>query len=300
VELRQLEYLIAVAEEENFTRAAERVHISQSGVSAQIRQLESDLGAVLIDRTTRRAGLTGAGAAVLGHARAVLAAVDAMRQAVDEVNGLIRGRLTVGMVTACTVQPLFDILAGFHLAHPGIEMLLVEDASDRLVERVRAGEIDLALIGAAGAAPLGLGALPVVSERLVAAVPRHHPLAQTPKASLREIVGYPVICMPSGTGVRAVFDQACAAQSIRPEIAFQASAPGAIADLAARDLGVAILSESMAANYADRLIGVVLDDIELPAVLAFVWAEHDSPALRELIRMCRRKLVPPDAVPLPV
>src|ERR1700729_524959 len=99
MELRQLEYLVAVAEEANFTRAAQRVHISQSGVSAQVRELD----ATLIDRSARAARLTGAGAAALPHARAVLAAAAALRQAVGEVSGLIRGRVGVGMGNAGTV-----------------------------------------------------------------------------------------------------------------------------------------------------------------------------------------------------
>src|ERR1017187_10431221 len=142
MELRQLEYFIAVAEEANFTWAAERVNISQSGVSAQIRQLEHDLGATLIDRSGRTATLTAAGSAALEHARSVLASVDAVRQAVDAVNGLIRGRLVVGMVTGCTVSGLFDTLASFHLAHPGVQIALIEDSSEPLTERVRTGEGD--------------------------------------------------------------------------------------------------------------------------------------------------------------
>ena len=149
MELRQLEYFVAVAEEANFTRAAERVHISQSGVSAQIQQLERDLGATLIDRSGRSATLTAAGAAALEHARAALASAAAVRQAVDEVSGLIRGRLVVGMVTACTVTGLFDALATLRLAHPGVEITLIEDNSDRLIESVRSGAADLALIGTA-------------------------------------------------------------------------------------------------------------------------------------------------------
>jgi DNA-binding transcriptional LysR family regulator len=89
MELRQLEYFIAVAEEANFTRAAERVHISRSGVSAQIRQLEHDLGASLIDRSGRTATVTTAGAAALEHARAILASVNTLRHAVDDVTGLV-------------------------------------------------------------------------------------------------------------------------------------------------------------------------------------------------------------------
>src|ERR1700749_1338416 len=153
MELRQLEYFVAVAEEANFTRAAQRVHISQSGVSAQVRRLEQELGAVLIDRTARTATLTAAGEAALDHARVVLGAARAVRQAVDDVSGVLRGRLDVGMVSGCTMTPLFDALAGFGTAHPGIEISLSEDSSDRLTQQVRAGEIDVALIGAARQTP---------------------------------------------------------------------------------------------------------------------------------------------------
>src|ERR1700761_6476811 len=176
MELRQLEYLVAVAEEANFTRAARRVHISQSGVSAQVRQLEHELGAPLLDRSSRAARLTGAGTAALPHARAPLAAAAALRQAVDEVNGLVRGRLTVGMVTGCTVDPLFEALARFHQAHPAVAVTLAEGDSAGLAARVRSGAADLALIGAAGRPPEGLESLTVISEGLMAAAAPGHPL----------------------------------------------------------------------------------------------------------------------------
>ncbi|GLW11089.1 LysR family transcriptional regulator [Microtetraspora sp. NBRC 13810] len=292
MELRQLEYFVAVAEEANFTRAAERVHISQSGVSAQLRQLERELGAALIDRSGRTATLTTAGAAALVHARAALAAADAVRQAVDEVNGLVRGRLTVGMVIGCTITPLFDALSAFHRAHPGIELSLVEGNSDRLVEGVRAGALDLALIGAADGPPAGLGALPIITERLVAVVPEGHPLLESPVTTLAEVAAHPLVCMPEGTGVRTVLDRACAALAVRPAIALQASAADAAADLALRGLGVAILSESMAERYADRLRALVIDDVETSAVLALVWAASPGPALRELVVRCREAFRP--------
>ena len=283
MEIRQLEYFVAVAEEANFTRAAARVHISQSGVSAQIRQLERDLGAPLFDRSGRRASVTTAGAAALDGARAVLAAVDAVRQAVDEVNGLVRGRLVVGMVTACTVTPLFDALAAFHTSHPGVDLTLMEDSSDRLIERVRNGTVDVALVGACGTTPPGLEALPIVSERLVATVPFDHPLGQRQRTTLAEVSSYPIVCMPEGTGVRAVFDEACAVNGIRVDMALQASAPGTVADLARRGLGIAILSESMAATHSDRLKALVIDDIDTLAVLALVWSSEQSPALKGLL-----------------
>ncbi|MGW1159482.1 LysR family transcriptional regulator [Streptomyces sp. NPDC002513] len=294
MDLRQLEYFVAVAEERNFTRAAERVHISQSGVSAQIRQLERELGAELFDRSARTVTLTVAGKAALEHARSALAAAGAVGQAVGEVTDLIRGRLTVGMVIGCTLTPLFDALAAFHQAHPGVEISLVEDSSDRLIEQVRASIIDLALIGAATATPDGLDALTIVSERLVAAVPAGHPLAKQRRVTLRDLVAHPIVCMPRGTGLRTVFDQACAAQSLQPAIALQASAADAIADLAARGLAVAILSDSMAARYRDRLTTHTIDDVDTPAVLALIWKSAHSPGVRELLAHSRQAFTKSD------
>ena len=255
MELRQLEYFVAVAEEANFTRAAERVHISQSGVSAQIRRLENDLGATLVDRSRPRAGLTAAGEAAL----------------------------VVGTVSAGTVTALFDALAAFHRAHPGVDIALVEDNSDRLVERVRAGAIDLALVGTAGTPPADLDALTIVSEGLVAAVAIGHPLARRRRVTLADISAYPIVCLPEGTGIRTVFDRACAAQGVQADISLQASAPDAVADLATRGLGVAILAESMATNYEGRLKALAIDDVDTPAVLALISTATKSPALRELL-----------------
>ncbi|GAA2508905.1 LysR family transcriptional regulator [Winogradskya humida] len=285
MELRQLEYLVAVAEEANFTRAAERVRISQSGVSAQIRQLEHELGAALIDRSGRRATVTAAGEVALRHARAALMAVQELRRGVDDVNGLVRGRLAVGMVTGCTITPFFDALARFHAAHPGIDLVLREDNSDELLNGVRAGAIDLALVGTATATPEGVQAMPIISEGLVALVPGGHPLAARQHSTLAEIAAYPVICLPRGTGIRTVFDQACAAGGVTPDIALQASAPAAIMDLARRGMGVAVLSASMATGSDLRALPI--GDATEPAVLALTWPRTVSPALRELLHHCR-------------
>ncbi|MFE6525483.1 LysR family transcriptional regulator [Streptomyces sp. NPDC057794] len=286
MELRQLEYFVAVAEERNFTRAAERVHISQSGVSAQIRRLERELGAELFDRSARTVTLTPAGRAALGHARAALAAAGAVEQTVGEVTGLIRGRLVAGMVIGCTVTPLFEALAAFHRAHPRVEISLLEENSDRLVEAVRAGEVDVALVGVAEP-PEGLDALTIVSERLVVAVPPGHPLADRRRVTLRDVTAHPVVCMPPGTGLRTVFDHACAARDLRPAIALQASAADAITDLAARGLGVAVLSASMTRDAGERLVTRTIADVTAPALLALVWREASGPAVREFLRVGR-------------
>jgi len=201
-------------------------------------------------------------------------------------------QLTVGMVIGCTITPLFDALAAFHRAHPGVEISLLEDNSDRLVDGVRDGTIDLALIGTATATHDGLDALTIISERLVAAVPAGHPLAKQRRVTLRDLGAYPIVCMPPGTGLRTVLDQACAAQGVKLVVALQASAADAIADLGARGLAVAILSESMAARYRDRLTALTIDDIETPALLALIWKSTYSPAVRELLVHSRQAFAP--------
>lgn len=296
MELRQLEYFVAVAEERNFTRAAERVRISQSGVSAQVRQLERELGAELFDRSGRAVTLTTAGEAALGHARAALAAAAAVGQAVGEVADVIRGRLTVGMVVGCTVTPLFDALAAFHRAHPAVEVALREDNSDRLVRQVRDGAVDLALVGTAATTPDGLAALTITSDRLVALVPAGHPLTAPRRIGLRDLVAHPIVCMPTGTGLRTVLDQACTAHGLRPVIAMEAGAADAIADLAARDLAVAVLSDSMAGAYRDRLVAVPVDDVSTPALLSLVWRNDRSPAVRAFVACARRAFPGPPPV----
>jgi DNA-binding transcriptional LysR family regulator len=288
MELRQLEYFVAVAEEANFTRAAERVHISQSGVSAQIRALETELGAELFDRTARSARLTGAGAAALPYAREALAAAGGVRGAVDDVNGLVRGRLVAGMVQGCEVKPWFGALAAFHGEHPGIELELREGNSDVLMAEVRSGASDVALVGIAGEPPGDLQAEVIIREGLAAIVPPGHPLTDIHPGAvpLGELCAYPIVILPWGTGIRSAFDQACAAAGERPVIALEASAPTAVADLGARGLGVAVLSRSMAAGFPE-LVARPIDGIEVPALLAAVWRPRPSPAATAFIRHCR-------------
>lgn len=284
--LQQLEYFVAVAEEGGFTRAAERVHISQSGLSAQIRRLERELGAPLIDRTTRSMRLTPAGIAALEPARAALAAASAVRRSVDDIAGVLRGRLAVAMVTACTVAPFFDALASFHRAHPGVTIALSEADSDRMIEQVRSGVTDLALVGCAGHPPADLEAFAIVSEGIVAIVPCDHQLAGLHEIALAELVAHPLVCLPPGTGIRAVLDRASAVNGLQTSIAVQASAPDAVLDLALRGLGVAVLSASMAPQRHD-LVAVTLTGVADAATLALVWRGSTvNPALRELLRHC--------------
>ncbi len=284
MELRQLEYVVAVAEEANFTRAAARVNVTQPGISAQVRQLERELGQPLFDRSGRSVRLTAVGAAVLPYARAALDAARGARLAVDQLTGLVRGSVAIGMVSGCSLPVLARLLAGFHARYPGIRIGLSEDTSERLMEGVRTGGLDLALAGVTGERAGDVASFPVVDEALVAAVPLSHPLAPRRTIGMAALDGVPVISLPGGTGVRSAFDAACARQGVRPNVVFEASALSMVAQLAAEGLGVAILPSSVADASAETLRAIGLSP-EVRSRLDLVWSpgRSHSPAAGALI-----------------
>jgi DNA-binding transcriptional LysR family regulator len=290
MELRQLEYFVAVAEDANFTRAAGRLHVAQPGVSAQIRRLERELGHELLDRSRRAVRLTEVGTAVLPYARAALAAVAGARHAVAEVSGLIRGQIAIGTVTSHNVD-LAGLLAGFHEDHPGVEITLSESNSDQLVEALQAGRLDAAIISVPGAVPAGVEVHVVADEPLVAAVSADHPLATRATISVRDLRGRGLISLPRGTGLRMRLEKACASAGFSPHIAFEASDPATLADLADRGLGVAILPESVT-KARPQLHALAITRPALRGRLAFAWRREGptSPAARVLIERARRAL----------
>lgn len=275
-----------------FTRAAARPRLAQPGLSAQVRQLERELGQPLLDRSGRSVRPTEVGEAVLPYARAALAAVDGVRQTVAEYTGLLRGRVAVGLVPGTLAHP-FDLagqLADFHEAHPQVEVTLTEDTSDRMLAALRRGELDLAVAGVAEEAPPGIAHHGVIDEPLVAAAVPGHPLlaeydgcAAVPPAALR---GHRLIGLPRGTGVRGVLERLCAEAGFRPHIAFEAATPDALGRLAARGLGVAVLP---GLGPRPGLTVLPLQDPRARGRVALAWRAEGPmpPAARELLGRLR-------------
>jgi DNA-binding transcriptional LysR family regulator len=292
MELRQLEYLVAVAEEASFTRGAERVHVAQPGVSAQIRRLERELGQELFDRTGRTVTLTEAGAAVLRYARAALAAVAGARAAVDELTGLLRGRLTIGTLTSIS-SPRLDLtalLAAYHRDHPAVQITLTVGDSSLLAEAVRDGRYDAAFIGVAGSPPVGIATHVITDEPLVVVVPPADPLAGRASLPMAALAGLPLISLPAGAGLRAALEAACAAAGFTPRVALEGGDPRVLAELAAHGLGPAVIPRSLADTRADRLHTITLTTPEPRARLALAWRAEGpvSPAAHEFITRVRR------------
>ncbi|WP_031468285.1 LysR family transcriptional regulator [Sciscionella sediminilitoris] len=291
MELRHLHYFLAVLEEGSFTRAAERVHIAQPGVSAQIRQLERELGGPLFDRSARTVRLTALGSAFLPHARAALASVDQGRVAVEELTGLVRGSVTLGMVsTAAHGFPA--VLADFHQAHPDVDITLSEASSAELIGALRSGTLDGAVFGLGATDPEGIGVHPLADEPVVAVLGPGDPFANRKSLTLRGIADREVISLVRGSGVRAVFDEGCAAAGVWPRIAFECSDPWFAVELAERGLGIAILPRRFATTYGERARAVPLGRPAMRARLVFAWRANGplSPAAKALVHRVRTTL----------
>jgi DNA-binding transcriptional LysR family regulator len=301
MEFRQLRYLVTVAEEGSFTRAARRLHVAQPGISAQVKELERELGEPLLDRAGRTVRPTAAGAAVLPYARAALDAVEGARQAVSELTGLIQGHVTVGAVASVAAVDLPGLLVSFHDKHPGVRISLSEGTSSQLLAELHAGRLDLIVFGAADQAAPGVATQVIASEPLAAVVAAGHPLAAREHLAAVELRDRPLICLPPGSGLRACLEQACAQAGFRPHVAFESTDPRTLIELAAAGLGLAVLSESGARSRAGNLRTLRLSGTTARALLLLGWRDDAaiSPAARALVRHARALLAEPTGPPEP-
>ncbi|WP_067697460.1 LysR family transcriptional regulator [Nocardia jejuensis] len=304
MELRQLRYFVTVVEEANFTRAAARLHLAQPGLSAQIKQLEKELGQPLLDRSTRSVSLTPVGAAVLPLARAALAATERIAHTVDEFAGVLRGHVRIGMISGAATDELdiAEVLSDFHRDHPQIGISLIEDASESMYDALRRGELDIALISFSGDESDPAVATETVFSTAIAAAVASESLGFGERTTLAELCEHPLISLPRGTGIRALFEKACARAGLVPNVAFEAGAPPLLLRLAAHDLGVAIVPPIPDESAAELGVRIVPIDPELRGRLALAWnAERPiSPAAKVLLGQLRIALESWKALPLPV
>src|ERR687895_83148 len=250
MELRQLSYFVAVLGEGQLTRAAARESVAQPAVSAQIRRLEAQLGEPLFHRDQRAVRLTAAGAALLPHARAALAAADRGRDTIASLRGLLQGRLEVGV--AGPVDHRFaEALGDFHRAHPAVEIALSQRQNEPLLEAVGRGEVDVAIVGiGAQPVPSGVRTRVVATEPLVLAVRNGDPLSRRSTITLPQLRERPMITLVRGSGLRTVLENACRDAGFVPRITAETGELASLVELASEGLGVAVLPRS-AADGAD-------------------------------------------------
>jgi DNA-binding transcriptional LysR family regulator len=296
MELRQLRYLVALAEERNFTRAAARQHVAQPALSQQIRRLEDEIGLALVERTTRRVSMTAAGEALLARARRILAEVDAAHAELQSLSGVHTGHLTVGALHTMGPVDVSLALAIFHERHPGVELTVREQSSEELAEMLRVDELDLAFLSVTERIEShGLGLHQLVSEELVIILPLDHRLAKRRQIRMVELAGEHFISYREGARLRELLISAGRQAGFEPRVTLDSNESQRIRRIVARGLGVAILPRSDAEGPGADVVVAALVEPALTRDITLAWREgrRHPPATAEFLELARDTFTDP-------
>ena len=287
MELRQLMYVEAVARHRHVTRAAEELHVALSALSHQVRKLEAEVGTELFERTSRRVVPTAAGEAVAIRARRVLAEVEGVRGELDELRGLVRGRVAVGALLPAGALDVPTLLAGFNRAFPGIEVGLREGTASDFLELLDTDAVDAAFSLVDGELQAGLEGLELGAEEVVAAFP---PGAAPAKAVLgiEDLAEMPLATPRSGSAIKAVVDRLFAEAGLPLKLSLESGDPYLIRCLVAAGFSAAVLPASLARRTGPPVeIRPLRQAIQIPVRLLWRRGRSLSAAAAAFIEFVR-------------
>ena len=293
MELRQLRAVEAVARLCHFTRAAEELHVAQSALSHQVRRLEQELGTPLFERTSRRVRPTEAGQALAVRARRVLAEVAGAREEIDELRGVLRGRIWVGALLPAGELDVPGLLARFGRAHPGVEVALREGIASDMLGFLATDELDAAFCLLAGEPSPAFAVERLSEDEVVAAfAPDRAPAA--PRVTVADLREHAIVATRRGSAIASVLKQRFVEAGEPLRLVLESGDPFLLRSLAAKGFATAILPRSLTALEGPALEVRSLDPpIHLPVALVWRRERTAPPAARAFIDFVRREGRPP-------
>ncbi len=289
MELRQLRYFVAVAEELHFRRAAARLHISQPPLSQQISRLEEELGCRLLTRSRRRVELTAAGAAFLRDARAMLAELDVAVATARRLETGQAGLLRVSFVGSALLSIVPGIVQRFRRGRPLVEIELRERSTVEQLRALSAGVVDVGLVRPPVDAGADLFTEVVMRERTVAAIPVGHPLAALRRVPLRRLAAEALVLFPreQAPGFHDLLTGRLAATGTSPQVVQYAPEMLTIIGLVAAGIGVSPVPASVARLGLDGVTYRPLSGAPDTELLAVMRARDESPLVRAFLADAR-------------
>lgn len=289
MELRQLAYTEAVARHRHFTRAAEELHVAQSALSHQIRRLEAELGTELFERTSRRVVPTEAGEAVAARARRVLAEVEGVRGELDELRGLVRGRISIGALLPAGAVEVTTLLASFRHAFDGIEVGLREGTAAEILELIASDALDVAFSLIATPLPDAIESFQLSEEEVVAAFPPGTAPAGD-SVTAADLEGLALAAPRSGSAIRLAADEFLARGGGELRLSLESSDPYLIRCLVSDGFGPAVLPASLASRAGPPVETRPLrPPVRLPVCLIWRRARHHPAAATAFIDFVRAR-----------
>lgn len=283
LKLKDLRYLVAVADTQHFGRAAERCHVSQPTLSAQLKKLEDSLGVQLIERGTRGASLTAAGERIVGRARGMLAAGDEIIDLARSYSDPLAGRLRLALLPTIGPYLLPRVAPRIRKALPRLELMLYEYQTAPMIEHLRAGEIDVGIL----ALPVdiwGLETRPLYDEPFVLAAPANHKLAQRGQLRASDLSGETVLLLEDGHCLRDQALEVCSRVGLQEKQDFRATSLETLRQMVAAGLGVTLLPELATRGAYGTARGIVVRQFAKPApvrTIGAIWRK--TSARREVI-----------------
>ncbi|MCM3341265.1 LysR family transcriptional regulator [Paenibacillus sp. MER TA 81-3] len=273
MEFRQLQYAVQIAQERNFSRAAEKLHIAQPSLSQQLSKLEKEIGVLLFQRTTNSVELTHAGEVFVDRAQKIMDAMEQLKSEMSDISQTKKGKVVIGTMPITGSHILPHVLPQFHLRYPEINLMLVEDTSTSNLERMTAqGKNDLCLLSL----PLTDASLtyePIVEEEIVLAVPNQHPLAHQATHARRKLQEVamevlreePFILLKRGQGFRQITLDLCKKAGFTPNVVFESSNIETVQSLVAAGMGVALVPSFIATAPRSEFVPVYVPLAGRPA-----------------------------------
>ena len=285
MELHQLEYVVAVAKFQSFSRAAAEINISQSSLSQQIKKLENELGVKLFDRTTRTVKLTNAGSAFLHHAQKVLLEIKQSKSTIQEYLSVARGQIKLGVLPVIGHFRITSLLANFQKSFPGVKMEFREGECQQLLQMLMGARINAAFISETEENP-HIETYRLIKDHVVLVSNALHPLASKPTVEISDLAGEKLILAHPHSGLYRNFVKACAEAGFEPDILFHCSQVETQLEFVRENLGVTILSSQVAARYPQHGLSMTKIVPEIPRRISLVTLKdaHQDPALNIFIK----------------
>jgi len=293
MELRQLRYFASVAAHGSFTLAAQELNVAQPAVSQQIRKLEAELGAELLRRTTRRVTLTEAGELALARARRMLADADALRAEIDELRGLLRGTLAIGVVPPMGRLDPAPLLAQFRRRHPAVDIRLIETTVADTLELLRAHRLDLCFaFSSPERQEPGVVGEHLFDEELAVMVAPGHPLAARRRVKLSDLREEALVAPIAGASLRQALDEALRSADAPLRVAYESNEAVTVRALTAQGLGVSLLPRSFAETPGPELAAIAIAPrpLKVPVSILYRDERRRPPAVEAFLAELREAL----------
>jgi DNA-binding transcriptional LysR family regulator len=285
VELRHLEYFVAVAAELNFSRAAQRIHVVQSALSAAVSRLEKELDVELFDRSKRQIALTPAGEVFLQHAREVIHTAHRARTSVDAFREQLTGTVTLGTLMSWGTLDLAAALEEFRRSNPLLTVRLRQSLTGSAghLTAIVDGQMDLALVSITSTESQLVALRELMREPMVFVCESSHPLADRARVQLTDFAGHDLINFPLGWGIRQRLDAGFAAAGVHPISAYEVADYAITAELIRHRLATTILPTSVANRFPDLRTVPLHPSITWTLSIAYAASQQASPAINALI-----------------